>query len=259
VLHFHFAEQGRGHSLIHNLDPRIKIIGAVLFIAASTILPSGSWPSYALLFIATLAVARYAQLGTLFAFKRSFVALPFALAAITLPFTVPGQPIAQWGGLTLSAEGAIRFISIIVKSWVSVQMAILLTAVTPFHDLLWAMRELRVPRPLVSIVGFMYRYLFVLADESTRLMRARAARAGQGAGKSGGSVLWRGRVAGGMVGNLMLRAFERSERIYDAMASRGFSGDLLSISPPIIIDRDRNALVGWVTFIAMTLLIAFVF
>ncbi len=230
-----------------------------MFVAASTILPFGSWLAYFLLFGATLVAARFTGLGTIYALKRSFVALPFALAALTLPFTVPGQTIAHFGGLTVTAEGSIRLLSIVIKSWVSVQMAILLTATTPFHDLLWAMRELRVPRPLVSIVGFMYRYLFVLADESLRLMRARAARAGAGAGRSGGSIMWRGQVAGGMAGSLMLRAFERSERIYDAMVARGFKGDILAMTPPVITDSDRNALVGWVTFLAMVLLIGFVF
>jgi len=259
VIHFHFAEQGGGSSRIHRLDPRIKVVGTVLFIAASTTLPSGAWASYFLLFAGTLVVARLTGLGTAFALRRSFVALPFALAAITLPFTVPGQTIAQFGGFTLSAEGSVRLLSIFIKSWISVQMAILLAATTPFHDLLWTLRELRLPRALVNIIGFMYRYLFVLADEATRLMRARAARAAVGLGKSGGGIVWRGRVAGGMVGNLLLRAFERSERIYDAMVARGFQGDILSLSPPVLTDSDRNALVGWVTYVAMVVLVGFVF
>lgn len=259
MIHFHFAEQGRGSSPIHRLDPRIKILAAVSFIVAATILPAGAWLSYLLLFIGTLVVAQMSGLGLGYALRRSFVALPFALAAITLPFTVPGQALAQFGGLTISAEGLIRFLSILVKSWISVQMALLLAGTTPFHDLLWALRELHVPRSLVAIVGFMYRYLFVLADEATRLMRARSARAGEGPGKSGGSLVWRGRVAGGMVGSLMLRAFERSERIYDAMVSRGFQGDMLAMSPPVLTEEDRNTFVIWITYIAMVLLIGFVF
>lgn len=259
MLHFHFSESGHGSSRVHRLDPRIKLVGALLFIAASTLLPAGAWFPYLLLFAATLWVAYGSRLGVTYALKRSFVALPFALAAISLPFTVPGQPLAQVGAFTLSLEGTVRLLSIVAKSWVSVQMAILLTATTPFHDLLWALRELRVPRPLVGIVGFMYRYLFVLADESIRIMRARAARSAQGAGRSGAGLAWRGRVAGGMVGSLMLRSFERSERIYDAMASRGFSGEMVSLSPPVITDLDRNVLVGWVTFVGMVLLIGLLF
>lgn len=249
----------RGSSRIHRLDPRIKILGALAFILTATLLPPGAWASYALLLSAALVMARLTGLGWGFALKRSFVALPFALAAITLPFTVRGETIAQLGSLTISAEGTIRFISLLLKSWLSVQMAILLTATSPFHDILGGMRELHIPRVLISIVSFMYRYLFVLGDEALRLMRARAARAASGAGRSGGSLIWRGKVAGGMVGNLTLRAFERSERIYDAMVARGFQGEIKTLAPPALTAADTNPLVGWVTFLAMCLLIGFVF
>jgi cobalt/nickel transport system permease protein len=257
VLHFHFTDQyRRGSSLIHRLDPRIKTLAALLFIGTATLLRPGTWEAMGLLLAAALAVAGFSGLGLGFALKRSFVALPFALAAVTLPFTVPGQPIAHLGGLSVSAEGSVRFVSLLIKSWLSVQVAILLVATTPFHSLLWGLRELRVPRPLVSIVAFMYRYLFVLADEALRLVRARAARAAAGTGSGGGGLIWRGRVAGGMVGNLALRAFERSERIYDAMLARGFQGEIRSFNPPPLTDTDRNALVGWVTYLAMVMMIS---
>jgi cobalt/nickel transport system permease protein len=261
VLHIDLADQyRRGSSLIHRLDPRVKILGAVLYIAAATILPAGAWAAYGLLLVGALLTAHASKLGIGFALKRSFVALPFALAAISLPFTVPGQTIAHLGGLAISAEGGIRFLSILVKSWLSVQVAILLAVTTPFHDLMRGLRELHVPRPLVGIVSFMYRYLFVFADEALRLMRARASRSAVGAtGRSGGGLIWRGRVAGGMVGNLALRAFERSERIYDAMVARGFQGEIKTLASPPATDADRNALVGWVTYLAMLLLVGFVF
>ena len=172
---------------------------------------------------------------------------------------LPGQPIAHIGGLTVSLEGSVRFLSILLKSWISVQAAILMTVTTPFPDLLWGLRALHLPRTLISIIGFMYRYLFVLSDEAMRLRRARAARSATGAGRSGGSLRWRARVAGGMVGNLALRAFERSERVYAAMQARGFQGEIKALAPPILTDSDRLALVGWVTFLAMTGLIGVVF
>ncbi len=261
MLHIDLADHHRhGHSPIHHLDPRTKLLGALLFILAASLLPPGAWLAYGLLFAATLVVAHFTGLGMGFALRRSFVALPFALAAITLPFTIPGQPLAHLGPLTATVEGTVRLASILIKSWVSVQAAILMAFTTPFHDLLWGMRSLRLPSPLVSIIAFMYRYLFVLADEALRLMRARAARSGVAAGvKGGGSLAWRGRVAGGLVGNLTLRAFERSERIHDAMVARGFQGELKTLETPVMTDHDRNLLVGWVTFLAMTALIGFVF
>ncbi len=261
MLHIDLADQyRRGSSLIHRLDPRVKIVSAVLFIAAATILHPGAWLAYGLLLLGALGAAHASQLGIGYTLKRSFVALPFALAAITLPFTVPGQPLAHLGGLTLSAEGSLRFLSILIKSWLSVQVAILLAVTTPFHDLMRGMRELRLPRPLISIVSFMYRYLFVFADEALRLMRARAARSAAGTGgRSGGGLIWRGRTAGGLVGNLALRAFERSERIFDAMVARGFQGEIKTLASPPLTDTDRNVLVGWVTYLAMLLLVGFIF
>jgi cobalt/nickel transport system permease protein len=261
VLHIDLADHHRhGHSLIHHLDPRTKLVGALLFILVASLLPAGAWLAYGLLFAATLVVAALTGLGTGFALRRSFVALPFALAAITLPFTVPGETLGTLGPLTVSVEGTVRLFSILLKSWVSVQAAILMAFTTPFHDLLWGMRALRLPAALVSVVSFMYRYLFVLADEALRLTRARAARSGVAAGaRGGGSVAWRGRVAGGLVGNLALRAFERSERIHDAMLARGFQGELRTLEAPVMTARDWNALVVWVTFLAMTALIGFIF
>jgi cobalt/nickel transport system permease protein len=261
MLHIDLADQHRhGHSLIHHLDPRTKLVGTLLFILAASLLPAGAWFSYALLWGATLVVAHYTSLGAGFALRRSFVALPFALAAITLPFTVPGETLGHLGPLTLSVPGTVRLASILIKSWVSVQAAILMAFTTPFNDLLWGMRALRLPAALVSIVAFMYRYLFVLADEALRLRRARAARSGVAAGaRGGGSLAWRGRVAGGLVGNLTLRAFERSERIHDAMLARGFQGELKTLEVPVMTALDWNLLVGWVTFLAMTTLIGFVF
>jgi cobalt/nickel transport system permease protein len=125
----------------------------------------------------------------------------------------------------MSAEGLRIFTTVALKSWLSVQAALLLTYTTPFHDLLDAMRELRVPRIFVAIIGFMYRYLAVLGDEAQRLMRARASRSAEPEdGRGGGSIAWRAQVTGNLVGSLFLRTYERSERIYAAMQARGFEG-----------------------------------
>jgi cobalt/nickel transport system permease protein len=87
----------------------------------------------------------------------------------------------------------------------------------------------------VAIFGLMWRYLFVLADEALRLVRARVARSGDSGitgFTSGGNFLWRARIAGGMAGNLFLRSLERSERIYVAMLSRGYDGEVRSMPLP---------------------------
>jgi len=152
--------------------------------------------------------------------------------------------ISRWE-LIITLPGLVRFLSIAFKSWLSVQAAIVLAASTPFPELLVAMRAVRIPRLLVAIFGLMWRYLFVLADEALRLIRARAARSGnsnQPSIKAGRDLVWRARVTGGMAGNLFLRALERSDRIYLAMVSRGYDGEVRTL--PLRSDRIYLAMVS---------------
>jgi cobalt/nickel transport system permease protein len=176
-----------------------------------------------------VACSATAGLGPFRLSRTAVIALPFALAAFPLILTVQEQIIASFTigplYLTVSAEGFRRFITIMAGSWLSVQVALLLAFTTPFHDLVDALRELHVPRIMVSIISFMYRYLAVLSDEGSRMLRARDARSAAGVGNAGGSIRWRATVTGRMVGSLFLRAYERSERIYAAMQARGFEGE----------------------------------
>ena len=236
-MHVHLADQYRhGSSYIYRLDPRTKIIVTVVFILTVSLTPFGYWLVYLLLYSFLGLAAFTSRIGLWFLFRRSFIALPFALAAVALPFTIPGQTLITlplFGGLSLSVEGTVRFVSIVIKSWISVQAAILLVTATTFPDLLWGLRALWVPQQLVSVIGFAYRYLFVVSDEAVRLMRARSARSASiRARRSGGSLFWRGKVAGRMVGSLMLRSIERSERVYQAMLARGYTGQVLTLSHP---------------------------
>jgi cobalt/nickel transport system permease protein len=137
----------------------------------------------------------------------------------------------MWNFIVTDA-GWLRFMSIVIRSWLSVQIAILLVAVTRFPDLIHALEHLRVPAILTTIIAFLYRYLFVLTDEVFRLLRARESRSAASAGqKSGGSVLWRARTAGNMAGQLFLRSYDRSDRIYNAMAARGYAGQMRTLNP----------------------------
>jgi cobalt/nickel transport system permease protein len=175
-------------------------------------------------------VASAAQLGTFRAARASFVALPFILAAFPLIFTRPEDPLGQLVigpiTLTVSGLGLALFATIAAKSWISVQAALILAMTTPFHELIDGLRAMRLPPIMVSIVGFMYRYLAVLSDEARRLMRARDSRSADPTGRGGGSIRWRAGVTGRMAGTLFLRSYERSERVYAAMQARGFEGEL---------------------------------
>ena len=163
-------------------------------------------------------------------FLRSLVALPFILIALPTVFTKPGSPLYELPlglvTLTATAEGVEFFASVLIKSWTSVTAAVLLTSTTPPLRLLAALRALRLPAILVAVVMLMYRYLFVLVDEAQRMLRARTARSAAIGPRSGGSIVWRAKSAGGMAGSLFIRTLDRSERIYMAMLARGYDGSI---------------------------------
>ena len=263
-MHAHFLDPYRHRtSLVHALDARVKLVLAVAFIVTTALARPGAWPVYVLLFAVVLSAILLSELGVGFVMKRAVLAAPFALAAAPLMFTTPGDalaslPLGPWT-LTLSGPGLARFASVALKSWLSVQMAVVLASATPFPELLAAMRSLRLPKLLVAVIGLMWRYLFVLVDEVLRLMRAREARSGQADGsRAGGSLAWRARVTGGMAGNLMLRSFDRSERIYAAMAARGYDGEVRGMERPPISGSAWAILAGGLLLLALILLLGLV-
>jgi cobalt/nickel transport system permease protein len=264
-MHVHFLDPYRPRSSpIHRLDPRIKLVLAVAFILTNALLPFAAWPFYILLFALVLSVEVLSNLGVGYVLKRSSLALPFVLAALPLIFTLPGTTlfsltVGSWQ-ISVSLQGLERFISISIKSWLSVQAAIVLAASTSFPDLLVAMRALHIPQLLVSVFGLMWRYMFVLVDEASRLLRARSARSGQSdkpATKTGGSLSWRARVTGGMAGSLFLRAFERSDRIYMAMVSRGYDGEVHALPLPQVQPIQWAVLAASLGVLATFLMLAF--
>jgi cobalt/nickel transport system permease protein len=255
---YHFQE-----SLIHRLDPRVKVLVTIGFIISNALLPDGRWLAFAASWIFLLLVNDLSNLGLGFTLKRSFVALPFAVVAISAIFSPQGEPLAEWdlGFITLipTNVGVIRFFSILVRSWLSVQMAILLVATTQFPDLIHAFEHLKVPRILTTIVAFLYRYLFVLTDEVYRLLRARDSRSARLPGLNhGGKLVWRAKVAGSMAGQLFLRSYERSDRIYNAMLSRGYTGHIRTLNPHVMTKSDWLILFSGVISLSLIQLLGWI-
>lgn len=243
---FDFKERFRhGSSPVHLLDPRAKVVAVFLFILSTNLVPDRSWALFAALLLVLYCVILTARMGLGLVVRRSLAALPFVLAALAIPFTTQGSEWFALPGLgwTVTVEGAERFASILLRFWIAIQAAILLAAVTPFPDMLWALGKLRLPSALVSIIGFMYRYIFVIGDEAMRMMRARSARCARLPGTRRPGVLWQARIAGLMVGSLFLRALARSERIHDAMMSRGYDGSPRTLASFRLVSADWAVMV----------------
>jgi cobalt/nickel transport system permease protein len=231
-----------GEGLLYDTDARIKLLIVVAFAFAATAIPEGHWRAFAAFTLFVAVAIAVSRLPLWLVLRRSLLALPFVLAAVPLIFTRSGETVATLPvlGWTISDSGLIAVASILLKSWLAVLMAVVLTSTTRPLDLIRALERLHVPRILASTVFFMYRYLFVIGAEGQRMMRARESRSALMPGVSGGgTIAWRARVLGTMVGTLFIHSFSRSERIYAAMLARGYDGTVRFMEESSLSRTDR--------------------
>jgi cobalt/nickel transport system permease protein len=204
-------------SPIHRLDPRAKLLGlaGVTLIAVTT--PLHAWPVYVACALALALTATLARVPAKTLWRRSRVVLPLVLfVAVFVPFVRAGDPV-HLGPLTVSEQGLATFATVAAKAFLGTLSAVLLGATTPFPDVLHALERLRAPKLLVLIAAFMYRYLFVIVDEVSRMRSALAARGYAPRNALQAAAI--GRVATA----LFLRTYERAERVHLAMLARGWS------------------------------------
>ncbi len=219
-------------SFLHRRDARIKLVVTVSAAFAVTLTPEGNWLAFGAFALVVGAFMVLSRLPVGFYLRRAGLALPFVAAAVPLIFTRPGEtlftlPLFGW---TASTAGLVAVASIVLKAMLAVLMATTLVGTTPPQALLRALERLRVPRLLSSTIMLMYRYLFVIAEEGQRMLRARESRSASRVNlHAGRSVGWRAGVLGRMVGTLFLRSYERSERVYVAMAARGYDGTIRTV------------------------------
>jgi cobalt/nickel transport system permease protein len=223
VKHSFLDQYSDRDSIIHRLDPRTKLITTLFFILAVVLTPPNRWPAFALYFILVAALILLSKVPVFYVLKRSLIIMPFVvLIAIFIPFFREGEVAGSYNiwlwQVSVTYSGLQVFWNILAKAWLSILSLILLTSTTKFSNLLKSLEQLRMPRVMVMILSFMYRYIFVLVDEVMRMRQARDSR------NFGGGRLWQLRTIGNMIGTLFIRSYERGERVYAAMMARGFDG-----------------------------------
>ncbi|MBZ0253426.1 MAG: energy-coupling factor transporter transmembrane protein EcfT, partial [Candidatus Methylomirabilis sp.] len=143
---------------------------------------------------------------------------------LILPFTM-GEPALRLGPVPISAEGFGLATLLVVKGAAIVLLSLAMLGTAPFDRSVRALRDLRAPRRLAELLLFSYRYLFVLLGDLERLRRGLAAR---NFAAARGARAWEAR--GNLLGVLLVRSFERTEKIQRAMEARGYDGTLPSLA-----------------------------
>ncbi len=210
-----FAE---GNSLLHKLDPRIKILSLTVFAILCAISNGLLVPYLYLLF--SLFLILIANLNLKELTNRIFAANFFILCMwLFLPFTYKSNPYIYLGLLKISLKGIEYALSITLKCNAIILATIALLATSTIFDIAHAMLHLKIPSKLVTVFFLFYRYITVMHEEYIKIKRAVLAR-----GFNPKTNIFTYKTYAYMLGSLLLKSFERSEEVYKAMLCRGFKG-----------------------------------
>lgn len=231
-----------GDSLIHRTDPRVRLVCAVLITVAAALVRS--LPPALTALAAGGALTLLAGLPLLAVLRRLAVVNAFIVFLwLFLPFSAPlsaqNDTLLRLGPLTATREGVGLALLITVKSNAIVLALLALMATIPVQDLGPAMQRLKVPGKLCHILLFTYRYIFVIHQEYRTMRRAMAAR-----GFAPRTDRHTYRAFAWLVGMLLVRSWDRAERVHSAMRCRGFRGRFYSLARFSATRRDILFLAG---------------
>lgn len=226
-----------GDSLLHRLDPRAKLITTLLFIVAVVSFNKYTLLAFVPFLIYPVFMISAGGLPAGYFLKKAIQVSPFAILVGIFNPLIDREIIFHIGSIGISG-GWISFLSILLRFFLTVTAALILISLTGFNTVCEALNRLGVPRPFVVQLLFFYRYLFVLVDEAERMERARSLRSFNSRSRPF-------RVFISIIGHLLLRSFDRAERIYFAMRCRGFEGHIPMVREIRMQWRDFGFMAGW--------------
>lgn len=200
-------------SLIHSINPMVKLMITCVYIV--TIVSFGRYSFINMLpyilypaIIIPLSDLRYKTI-----LNRSIMVLPFCFFAGITNIFFDRIIIMDIFGIEITA-GIISFLTIILKSLLSVSAVLILISVTPFNIITNQLRKLYIPESIVVILEMIYRYISSIFAEMEAMQIAYKLR--------GGGKAIDIKHIGSFIGQLFLRSADRAERVYKAMQCRGF-------------------------------------
>jgi cobalt/nickel transport system permease protein len=233
VHHVVLDRWSRGTSAIHRRDARAKTIAALVFLVALATVRRNFLAVGLCYFAILVAVTIAARLPILAALARATVVLPFTLVFAVISLAA-GEPLAA--------------ATLVGKSYLSALAVLVLLSTTPMPELLHGLEHLGVPRYLLMVVQFLYRYLFVISEEAQHMRAAALAKSG-----SVRRVLFdrsKFGAAAGALGVLFARSYAHADGVHQAMLARGFQDHFRTLSRHAFRGADAVFLTAAVTLLA---------
>jgi|YNPNPStandDraft_1061719.scaffolds.fasta_scaffold17607_3 cobalt/nickel transport system permease protein len=204
MKHSFFDKYSDGKSWVHRIDPVTKIIFFIFFSLFLILFSEITILFYPLFFLCLIILIVISRIPVIFILKNILVIIPFILLV-----SLSGFFTKYFNFLVLGKTFA--------NSFFILTLLILVVNTTKFPALLDGLKQLGVPKIILILLSFTYRYFFVLIDEIEKLIFSTKMRTHK-------KLNWK--TLGSIIGLIFVRSYERAERIYLAMRMRGFNGEI---------------------------------
>jgi len=205
-----------------NINPKAKVLALISLAVISVSTKPLDFAPFIGFYILIFALFIFLQIDMGLFCSRTVKILPFIFfIGIFIPFigySESGGVISATGEFGFTSTGLELYLYMVLKSSTALFFLLLLTLSTPFENILKALENLGLPKVFVASLGMTFRYLSLISSEAEKMKRAVLCR-----GFEGKSLL-QIKIIGNLIASLLLRSFERGERVYKAMVSRGFEG-----------------------------------
>jgi cobalt/nickel transport system permease protein len=204
-------------TIIHKIDPIAKLLVTIIYLIVVVSFKKydiiGLIP-YLLYLVVTFLLS---EVPFIRIFKRLIIILPFIIGIGIFNPLFDTRTFVVMGGVNISG-GWVSFLSLIIKCSLTVLAGLLLIATTGIEKIASALRRLHIPKIFVTQFLLTYRYISVLLNEAAQVIMAYHLRAPMEKAVSF-------KASGSLLGQMLLRAFDRANRVYNAMILRGFNGE----------------------------------
>jgi len=213
-------------SAVHDRHPLVKLLSAFVYIVLVVSFGRHEFGRLIPFIFYPVVLMALSETPWSLVLRRVAIAIPFCLLAGISNIIFDRAIAFSVGGIAVSA-GVVSFFSILFRTFLCVTAVLILVAVTPVSQLSNQLRRLRVPDLFVTLFEMVYRYIGVLLDEASTMYTAYMLRSTEHKGLHI-------RHMGSFVGQLLIRSYDRAERVYNAMKCRGYPGrDTRKIKAPL--------------------------
>lgn len=234
-------------SVIHKLDPRVKLVGTIVYIIS--LFAFRSWVGYVLATLALAAVIKISKVPFKFMIRglKAIVVLLLITVIFNL-FLTPGETLVQIWKLRITKEGVVTAVFMIFRlMYLIIGSSVLTLTTTPNHLTdglekgLNPLKKIKVPVHEISmIMSIALRFIPILLEETDKIMKAQMAR---GADFESGGLIKKAKNLVPLLVPLFISAFRRSNDLAMAMEARGYRGGegRTKMKPLIYKNRDKIA------------------